>query len=275
MNALRAIDAWSAPHAGASVVAPSGVVGSRGSSDRVLPWASVTKICTALATLIAVEEGSVGLDDPAGPDGSTVRHLLSHASGLGPDDPARPLASPATRRIYSNAGFEVLAGHVARRTGMAFSRYLELGVLEPLAMTTARLEGSPAAGLVGTLADLEKLAGELLTPTLCAPETLALARSVTFPGLVGVLPGFGRQEPCDWGLGFDLKTTKSPYWMGRHNSPESFGHFGQTGTFLWIDPIANLACGVLTDRPFGEWAVTAWPPFNDDVLDEFADAGVG
>ena len=53
------------------------------------PWASVTKLLTGLAALVAVEEGIVDLDEPAGPPGSTLRHLLSHASGLPLNDAAR------------------------------------------------------------------------------------------------------------------------------------------------------------------------------------------
>ena len=57
-----------------------------------------------------------------------------------------------------------------------------------------------------------------------------------FPGLVGVLPGFGRMDPNDWGLGFELRDAKSPHWTGARNSPRTFGHFGGSGTFLWVDP---------------------------------------
>ena len=67
--------------------------------------------------------------------------------------------------------------------------------------TTAELHGSAGSGVEGTLADLLVLARELQAPTRLAPETLAEATSVQFPGLVGVLPGFGRQDPNDWGLG--------------------------------------------------------------------------
>jgi len=91
---------------------------------------------------------------------------------------------------------------------------------------------------------------------------------VQFPGLVGVLPGFGRQSPNDWGLGIELRDSKSPHWTGTRNSERTFGHFGASGTFLWVDPAAGLACGVLTDRPFGDWAKEAWPAFGDAVLGE-------
>ena len=87
--------------------------------------------------------------------------------------------------------------------------------------------------------------------------------TVQFPGLDGVLPGLGRMEPNDWGLAFELRDAKSPHWTGSRNSRATFGHFGASGTFLWVDPDASVACGVLTDRPFGDWAKEAWPGFSD------------
>jgi CubicO group peptidase (beta-lactamase class C family) len=101
---------------------------------------------------------------------------------------------------------------------------------------------------------------------LLAQETLAEATSVQFAGLVGVLPGFGRQEPNDWGLGFELRDGKSPHWTGTRNSRRTFGHFGRSGTFLWVDPDVGVALACLTDRDFGAWAVTAWPELSDAVL---------
>src|SRR2546429_527104 len=139
--------------------------------------------------------------------------------------------------------------------------------LEPLDLA-ARLDGSPASGLRGTLGDLARVGQELLAPTLVAPETLDEATTVQFPGLVGVLPGFGRMEPNDWGLGFELRDAKEPHWTGRRNSPRTFGHFGRTGTFLWIDPEARLALACLTDLTFGEWARETWPRVSDAVLAE-------
>jgi len=270
VRALEAIDSWGASHASAGVVTRSGVADARGEIAVSLPWASVTKVCTALAVLVAAEEGSLSLDDAAGPPGSTVRHLLAHASGLGPSDPVAPLARPGTRRIYSNAGFEVLGRHLELKTGMGFEEYLVAGVLEPLAMEGTRIDGTAAAGAVGPLVDLLALVAELLAPTVVSREILDEAATVAFPELVGVLPGFGRQSPCDWGLGVELRGTKTPHWTGTRNSPATFGHFGQSGTFLWVDPVAGVACAVLTDRAFGPWATTAWPTLADAVLDELA-----
>jgi CubicO group peptidase (beta-lactamase class C family) len=266
VEALRQIDDWGATRAAAGVVRDGEIVATHGPRDEAFRWASVTKLVTALAALVAAEEGVIDLDEPAGPEGSTVRHLLAHASGL-PFEPGGPTGRVGQRRVYSNVGFEVLADHIAERAEMPFGAYLTAGVLEPLGMR-AELRGSPAADLHGSLEDLLLLARELQRPTLVAPETLAEATTVQFPGLSGVLPDVGRFDPNDWGLGFELRDGKSPHWTGSRNSPRTFGHFGGSGTFLWIDPDARVGLGVLTDREFGDWAKNAWPRLSDAVLGE-------
>jgi CubicO group peptidase (beta-lactamase class C family) len=264
VDVLRQIDDWDAEHAAAAVVRPGGVVARHGPADHVFYWASVTKLTTSLATLVAVEEGAVDLDEPAGPPGSTVRHLLAHTSGL-PFDAGPPIARPGERRIYSNQGFERLAAHVEERTEIAFPEYLAAAVFGPLEMG-AELRGSAASQVHGTLADLELFALELLRPSLVAPATLAEATSVQFPGLKGVLPGIGRFDPLDWGLGFELKDAKPNHWTGTLPSPRTFGHFGGAGTFLWVDPEHSLALAALSDREFGDWAKSAWPALSDAVV---------
>jgi CubicO group peptidase (beta-lactamase class C family) len=266
VEALRAIDSWGARTAAAGVVRAGGELGVHGPRRDVLRWASVTKLLTGLATLVAVEEGTVDLDEPAGPDGSTLRHLLAHASGLAPEEgPA--LAAPERRRIYSNYGIELVGALVAERADMPFADYLRSALLEPLGLTGA-LHGSPAWGYRGPLDDLLALARELLAPTVVAPETLTEATTVQFPGLAGVLPGWGRMDPNDWGLAFELRDAKSPHWTGTRASPRTFGHFGAAGTFLWVDPDAGVALGVLTDKEFGDWAKDAWPALSDSVVGE-------
>ena len=268
MEALREIDDWPAATAAAGSLRDGELLDARGPRDRLLRWASVTKLVTALAALVAAEEGVIDLDEPAGPEGSTVRHLLAHASGL-PFEPGAPTGKPGQRRVYSNVGFETLADHVAEHAEMPFAEYLATGVLRPLGMS-AELRGSAASELHGTLDDLLLLAGELQRPTLVAPETLAEATTVQFPGLAGVLPDFGRMDPNDWGLGFELRDAKEPHWTGSRNSPRTFGHFGGSGTFLWVDPDAGIALGVLTDLDFGDWAKAAWPQLSNAVLAEEA-----
>jgi CubicO group peptidase (beta-lactamase class C family) len=269
VEALRQIDAWQVENAAAAVLGRQGEIGSRGDRARVYRLASVTKLMTALACLVAAEEGVVDLDEPAGPPGSTVRHLLAHASGLPFEAGGPPIARPGTRRIYSNAGFEVLAEHVAGRAEMPFAEYLHGAVFAPLRLD-ARLAGSAAAGVVACLEDVLRFAEELTAPTLVSAETFAEATSVQFPGLAGVLPGVGRYDPLDWGLGFELKDDKEGHWSGSRTSAQAFGHFGGSGTFLWVDPVPGIACACLTDREFGPWALAAWARLSDAVLAEAA-----
>lgn len=255
---------WQVENVAAAVVAADGtVLATAGEQERPFRLASVTKLLTAYATLIAVEEGAVEWDMPAGPEGSTVRHLAAHASGLSFTDGVVQ-AAPGSRRIYSNSGFEVLGATIADATGISFADYLHEAVCGPLGMAATRLEGSPGADGVSSAADLARFAAELQSPKLT--HTLADATTVAFPGLDGILPGYGRQKPNDWGLGFEIRDGKSPHWTGAHSSPRTFGHFGQSGTFLWVDPDAGVATVVLTDRDFGPWSTEAWPPFTDLVL---------
>lgn len=264
VEALRAIEGWGASIAATGVARAGGVVATHGPSDTELRWASITKLLTGIAFLVALEEGTVDLDEPAGPPGATLRHLLAHASGL-PVDGAQPIAEPGRRRIYSNTGIELAAALLEARAEMPFADYFAAAVVRPLGLA-GRLDGSPAHGYRGPLDDLLAVGRELLAPTLVAAETLAEATTVQFPGLDGVLPGFGRMEPNDWGLTFEVRDAKSPHWTGLRNAEPTFGHFGASGTFLWVDPDAGLACGVLTDRPFGDWAKDAWPALSDAVL---------
>jgi CubicO group peptidase (beta-lactamase class C family) len=265
VDALSQVDGWPTANVAAGVVSGGAVV-ARGSKAREFRWASVTKPVTALAVLVAAEEGSVDLDEPAGPPGSTVRHLLAHASGL-PFGGREPIGRPGSRRIYSNTGFDVLADLVAERAEMPFEEYLRTAVLEPLGMR-AELRGSAGSDLFGSLDDLMRLARELLAPTVVAPETLVEATSVQFPGLAGVIPELGRFDPNDWGLGFELKDAKPGHYSGTRTSPRTFGHWGGSGTFFWVDPEAELALGVLSDLEFGDWAKVAWPALSDAVYDE-------
>jgi CubicO group peptidase (beta-lactamase class C family) len=262
---LAAVDGWRADPVAVAVVDGDGIVATHGPQDLVLPWASVTKLVTAYAVLSGVRRGVVSLDDPAGPEGSTLRHLLAHASGLAFDTPVA-LSPPGRTRIYSNAGFDAAAAHLARAAGRPFAALLQSWVLDALEMADTRLEGAPSAGLAGPVRDLAAFGRELLRPRLLAGDDLATATTVAFPGLRGVLPGIGRMETNDWGLGFELRDGKEPHWTGSRNSPRTFGHFGRSGTFLWVDPVADVALACLTGRDFGPWALAAWPPFSDAVL---------
>lgn len=271
MAALDALSDWPVPTVAAAVVGPSGVLGSKGDDGRRFALASVTKPLVARAAQVAIEEGVVELDTPAGPPGSTVRHLLAHTAGYSMNS-ADTISEPGKRRVYSNYGFQVLAETLQQASGIEFDQYLAEAVFEPLAMADTSLDGGAAvAGFGGTstVADLAVFCGELLRPALVSQEMHDAAIDVQFPGLAGVLPGFGSQRPNDWGLGFEIRDAKSPHWTGSANSGATFGHFGQSGTLLWVDPVADLALVVLTDRKFGDWTYPLWPALSDEVLREF------
>ena len=270
-SALAGMAAWPVGAASGAVVGVNGVIETFGDLDRPYALASVTKPLAALAALVAVEEGAISLDDPATADvvpGATVRHLMAHASGLAADRLVRAVG-PGTRRIYSNVGIEVLGSLVSAAAGMPFADYFHEAVAVPLKLTATSTGARPSRDGTSTSADLARVLAELLAPTgLLHPSTLDDATRVQFPGLRGVLPGFGPQVENDWGLGFEIKAAKHPHWTGTLNSPRTYGHFGQAGTMIWIDPDARLGVVALADRAFDDWARVAWPALSDAVLTE-------
>lgn len=237
----------------------------QGDADAVHPLASVSKPIAALGALVAVERGMVDLDEPAGPEGATVRHLLAHTAGYAFDS-GDLIGAPGARRGYSNTGFEVLGRHLEEATGYEFADWMEEVVIGPLGLTTLEAEGSPAAGYRGSVRDLLAVGREWLAPTLVGEALHREAVHVQFPGLVGILPGYGRQKLNDWGLGVEIRAQKSPHWTGQRSAPETFGHFGQSGSFLWMDPTRGLCAAFLGTEPFGEMHKAAWPGITDAIL---------
>ena len=267
MGVLDDIAGWPVVQAAAGVTDPTTTQEVSGDPGWRVRIASITKAMVAYAGLVAVEEGSLRLDQPAGPPGSTVRHLLAHAAGY-PFNGRHTLMLPGRRRIYSNTGFEVFGELLASATGMSVAEYLQAGVFQPLGMADSELRGSPAHGAWSSVDDLLRFGRELLRPTLVTPATRDEAITEQFPGLSGVIPGLGRYDPNPWGLGFELKGAKRPHWTAPDGSPRTFGHFGGSGTFLWVDPDAELACAVLTNREFGSWAPPLWSELSARVLTE-------
>lgn len=265
-RAFRLLEGWPTT-ANVVIVTAAGDVARHGDQHELTRLASVTKALVAMSTWIAIEEGSARLEEPVGPPGSTLRHLLSHCSGLNFDD-GQAIARPGTRRIYSNTGWDLAAAHLADVTGISTAAYLREAVLAPLGIRSTELRGSPSKDGHGCCADLELVCAELLHPTLVAPSTSTDATTTQFPGLAGTLPGVGRFDPLDWGLGVQVNSSASMPWAATALSDRAFGHFGATGTFLWVDPVAGVATACLTGTDFGPWALQHWPVFGDAVLDE-------
>ena len=276
---LAEVDEWPVGTVGAAVVTTD-VDGPvlHGDADRLFALASVSKLITCYSVLIAVEEGAFDLDDTVddiaaeygttvdAPQDVTVRELLSHASGVGMH--SRAQEKPArSRRIYSSAGFDILADLVSS-TGIPFFTYVREGLCEPLGIDV-HLSGSAGHGFGARLGDLAVLAAEFLSPTLISEELWDEALTPQFPELDGVVPGYGSQRPCPWGLGMVLHGEKSPHWLPDSMPAEVAGHFGQAGTFLWFHRPTGRAAVVLANRPFGDWAKQRWDGFNGRLWSAF------
>ena len=262
------LDTWPVT-AAVAVVTGDGVVATAGDIQAVRPLASVTKPLAALAIMQAVSDGSLSLHAPAVPPGATLAHLLSHASGINFDDD-RILARPGTRRIYSNRGIELAGEEFTTVSGQPLSLALSVSVLDPLGMTSTELVGSPAKAGRSSVADLASLVLDLLVPSVLDAALVDQMASVHFPGLDGVVPSYGRQRPNDWGLGFEIRSHKTPHWTAPGNSPQTFGHFGQSGSFIWVDRPNKVACAFLADQNFDQWAIDGWPVLSQQVLDRFS-----
>jgi len=260
---LSEIDDWPVDTVAAAVI-HTGTVSTRGDVSRRFPLASLTKLITALAVLVAHEEGTTSLDLVITDSGATVADLLAHAAGIAPDDP-KSIVEPRTRRSYSTAAYDLLAEHVGHAAGIPFFDYAREAVLQPAGMTLTELTGSAGSGAIGSVSDMIRLTACWREPILLSSDTLALATSVHLPELSGVLPGFGRRQPNPWGLGPEIRGSKSPHWTGSLNSVDTFGHFGRSGTMLWIDPASETTLIALCDREFGPWAAAAWPILSDSV----------
>jgi CubicO group peptidase (beta-lactamase class C family) len=272
MGALDQIASWEVPNAAGAVVAADGsVVDTHGDIDRPFRLASITKVLVGWTAMVAVEEGVIALDDPAGQAGCTLRHLLAHAGGYAFTGP-EPIARPGRTRIYSNAGIEVAAAAIERAAGLPFATYLGEAVLQPLGMDASELRGSPAHGITSTVRDMARLLAELQHPSLVSDVGAAECVTVQYPDLGGIVPGVGRFDPCPWGLGIEIRGDKTPHWTGPSNAPSTFGHFGGAGTMAWVDPTAGCALVALADRPFDDWpgALDSWRTLSDDVVVEQA-----
>ncbi len=150
--------------------------------DTIFDLASLTKVvATTTAVMRLVEQGRVRLVDPVhtflpgfdryGKSGITIRHLLTHVSGLRPDvdlgDPwegadaalelAReevPIARPGERFVYSDINFFVLGAIVARVSGLSLDAFTQREIFEPLGMMDTRF--NPPASMRARIAPTER-----------------------------------------------------------------------------------------------------------------------
>lgn len=277
---IARVDEWPVGSAAVGVLHADATT-IHGPAENPFALASVSKLLTAYAVMLAVEEGAIELDEPVDVSGledfqkvPTVRQLLAHAGGVAFGERTQQKA-PETRRIYSSAGYEMLAENVERATGMSFEEYCQMGLNDTLGMSVD-FSGSAGHGFTGSVEDLVAFAGEVLHPRLLDESTVAEMLTVQYPDLNGIVPGYGMQKPCPWGLGFEVRGSKGGdadshegdgggHWLVASMPKDVAGHFGQSGTFVWVAREQGLAAVVLTDRDFGEWAKPLWSEFNADL----------
>ena len=191
---------------------------------------------------------------------------------------------PGTALRYSNAGYALLARIVERITGTDFWLEADRRIIEPLGVRDIVARPGPAlderiaivadvarantdvasynssywrqlaipwGGLYGSARDLMTFATAFLPggPRLLSE---AATQAMITDQAHGVAGGVGslrlHWDTAFWGLGWEVRGTKSRHWTGDLASPATYCHFGATGTLLWADPTRELAVAVFANR---------------------------
>jgi CubicO group peptidase (beta-lactamase class C family) len=266
--------------------------------ETVYDLASLTKVIgLTTACMMLVKEGKLDLDAPvqryvpafqgAGKEHVTIRHLLTHSSGL----PAwRPLYIEATTRItalaladttplaaepgqvmvYSDLGAIVLTQAVETITGERLDQFLDRRLFGPLGMTSTRFLPPPAWR--DRIAPTERSQdGTIIRATVHDENSWRLGGVSGHAGLFSTAPDLARF--ATWLLrawhtdslrareftrrqGLPPGSSRALGWdtpsetssAGTKLGPNAFGHTGFTGTSIWFDPDRDLFIILLTNR---------------------------
>ncbi len=293
--------------------------------DAIFLIASITKPIVGLGALLLIERGLLTLGDRVieylpefgrnGKSGITIRHLLTHTSGL-PDmlpnnqqlriaqsplsvfveDTCEiaPAFTPGRNVQYQSMGLAILGEVIARIAGCSCAEFLQRELFAPLQMhdtvlgtpddwyqgEAPRVEriaeirtppeqesathwgwnsrywrslGAPWGGLLTTPADLAAIARLMLNhgrvdgQSLLSPAAIAAATRNQLEHMPSVPADEMRKRP--WGLGWRLNWPAHSANFGDLLGPRTFGHWGATGTLLWIDPDRDIFAAILTTRP--------------------------
>ncbi len=272
--------------------------------------ASITKPITATGVMTLVDCGRLSLSDPVrkfipeftggGRDLVTVRHLLTHTSGL-PDmlpenlelrkrfAPLKEyvvgtvktplLFQPGKDLRYQSMGI-LLAAEIAERiTGTPFRAFLKKEVFEPLRMTSTSLglggRSIPATAQCQVPDEpwgwnssyWRDLGAPWGGAHSAAPDIERLLRYFERPDSRVLRPTTAREMVANQAPVF--KESYGLGWRlqagGRACSPRAFGHSGSTGTMCWLDPESGTSFVLLTTRPHAESGPTLLRPVSDLV----------
>ncbi|HTM48538.1 MAG TPA: serine hydrolase domain-containing protein [Bryobacteraceae bacterium] len=274
--------------------------GQASSPETPFLLASITKPMTATAVMILADRRALALSDPVRKfipeftggdrDSVTVKHLLTHTSGL-PDmlpenealrkrhAPLQDFAAaacrtpllfkPGTECRYQSMGI-LLAGDIVERiTRTRLRDFLRQEVFQPLGMTQSSLGlgGRPIRSTA-----LCQVAGnddwnwnspywrDLGAPWggahATAPDVARFLRAFLLPPSTILTPQTAAAMIVDQNAGLNqpwgLGWSVKPGAFGKGSSPRTFGHNGSTGTIAWADPKNGLSCVLLTTRPGAE-----------------------
>jgi uncharacterized protein YbbC (DUF1343 family)/CubicO group peptidase (beta-lactamase class C family) len=271
------------------------------SEDTIFDAASITKVvATAPSVWMLIRDGKVALDEPVKTylqqyvdPAVTVRHLLTHTSGIRPslslrEDwrgyeegirralAERPLNRPGIVFRYSDVNYILLGEIVRRVSGMPLDDFAKARVFDPLKMTdtsftpetstrvapTERFDTVLLRGVVHDptsrrMGGVTGHAGLFTTASDLAKFARAILRGDFFPREMTEV-----QTPRGVAVrragGFDIDSQYARP-RGEHFPVGSFGHTGWTGGFLWIDPFSKTFYVFLSNRvhPDGKGSVVA------------------
>lgn len=257
--------------------------------DTVFDLASVSKLFTTLATAQQYERGTLRLDDPvaryvpefgaAGKRHITLRHLLTHTSGLPPElplttpidgeDPLEPLwrepprHPPGRRRRYSDLGFLALQRVLERTTGAPLDTLVADGVTGPLGMTDTRFGPLPDPTRAAATEDQRhpwaKADRGMLRGVVHDENAAALGGVAGHAGLFSTARDLAVlcRALLSGGTHHDTRvlapdtvrllltppgmgfTVDQPWFMGELAGRGAAGHTGFTGTSLVLDPATD------------------------------------
>ena len=277
----------------------------RMTKDTIFDAASITKVTATTPSIwLLIERGKIELDAPVSRylpefrdgwrDEVTIRHLLTHTSGLRPDLDLDQLWSGYDTGIrlalaempqnrpgfvfrYSDINFELLGEIVRRVSGVPLDEFAAKEVFEPLGMTDTTFHPHDLARVAPT----EHLRGVVHDPTsrrmggvaghaglfTTTSDLAKYARMIMSGGAPIFKPETIRamtsvQSPANVAIkrggGWDIDSSFSRP-RGDLFPIGSFGHTGFTGGFLWLDPSSHTFYIFMSNRvhPNGKGSVLA------------------
>jgi len=269
--------------------------------DTIFDAASITKvIATAPSIWLLIREGKINLDAPVQtylPEYTdpavTVRHLMTHTSGIRPslslrDDwrgydegirralAEKPLNRPGAIFRYSDINYILLGEIVRRVSGVPLNEFAKTHIFEPLKMHDTGF----LPKLSKRVAPTERVDNVMLRAVVHDPTSRRMGGVAGHAGLFTTaddLSKFARavlagnffpkemtqvQSPPGVAIrragGFDIDSMYAKP-RGEHFPIGSFGHTGWTGGFIWIDPFSRTFYVFLSNRvhPDGKGNVVA------------------